>query len=231
MCWSPCSPPTPAAPQEARVADTPRGSAQAGPHGDELAEGPVGWRFKALPPQAAPYLSAQIPSQGYRLFEDGSLRTARRPSPPGCMRTRKPSAHGPSLSPHPTRPACSAPEEPGASITPTHWCTRDSPAGYSARWQPILSSGSRRTSTASRASASSAPPWTRTGHRFPYSWNSGTRAAVPAAAPLSRCWPSHRQPPPKPPSGRRRRRVRGQRQSRPHPRSSRRGHRVPAHRP
>ncbi|MFC9427699.1 alanine racemase [Streptomyces sp. NPDC056987] len=53
------------------MTDTPHAGAHAGPHGQELAEGPVGWRFKALPPQAAPYRGAQIPAQGYRLFEDG----------------------------------------------------------------------------------------------------------------------------------------------------------------
>lgn len=53
------------------MTDAPRGAAQAGPHRENLTEGPVGWRFKALPPQAAQYHSAQIPSQRYRLFEDG----------------------------------------------------------------------------------------------------------------------------------------------------------------
>ncbi|KPC94847.1 alanine racemase [Streptomyces sp. NRRL F-6602] len=46
-------------------------TARAGRLDAQLAEGPVGWRFKALPPQAAPYESAELPGQGYRLFEDG----------------------------------------------------------------------------------------------------------------------------------------------------------------
>ncbi|WP_413105462.1 hypothetical protein [Streptomyces sp. Inha503] len=53
------------------MTDAPRGATRAGPHSENLAEGHVGWRFKALPPQAARYHSAQIPSQRYRLFEDG----------------------------------------------------------------------------------------------------------------------------------------------------------------